>query len=55
MTTAISAPWILTATGRRFPLDAPRPEDVDPLDLAHALGNLCRFGGHTRLHRQHRS
>ncbi len=50
MTTAIATPWILTATGRRFPLDAPRPEDVDPLDLAHALGNLCRFGGHTRLH-----
>lgn len=44
------SPWVLTASGRRFNLDAPRPEDVAPLDLAHALANLCRFGGHTRVH-----
>lgn len=50
MTVVASSPWILTASGRRFNLDEPRPEDVDPLDLAHALGNLCRFGGHTRVH-----
>lgn len=42
--------WILTASGRRFNLDEPRAEDVDPLDLAHALSNLCRFGGHVREH-----
>jgi 5'-nucleotidase len=38
--------WMQTYTGRRFyPLD-PRPEEVDPADIAHALSLLCRFGGH---------
>jgi len=38
--------WICTYTGRKFwPMD-PRPEDIDILDVAHALSNLCRFGGH---------
>lgn len=46
---ALPAPWILTASGRRFDLEDPRPDDVDPLDLAHALSHLCRFGGHTRV------
>lgn len=41
-------PWIATYGGRHFhPLD-PRPEDIDLVDIAHALGNLCRFTGHTR-------
>jgi hypothetical protein len=36
-----------TYTGRPFwPLD-PRPEDVDPLDIAAALSMICRYGGHT--------
>lgn len=40
--------WMQTFTGRRFyPLD-PRPEDIDQEDIAHALANLCRFGGHCR-------
>ena len=40
--------WMQTYTGRQFwPLD-PRPEDVDILDIAHALANVCRFGGHTK-------
>jgi 5'-deoxynucleotidase YfbR-like HD superfamily hydrolase len=34
--------------GRQFwPCD-PRPEDVDILDIAHALSNQCRYGGHVR-------
>ncbi|MEO5920633.1 MAG: hypothetical protein ABIQ01_05760 [Pseudolysinimonas sp.] len=38
--------WMQTFTGRKFfPLD-PRPEDVDPVDIAHALSNLCRYAGH---------
>lgn len=35
-----------TYTGIAFwPLD-PRPEEINPDDIAHALGMLCRYGGH---------
>jgi hypothetical protein len=38
--------WMQTFTGKRFyPLD-PRPEDIDPIDVAHALSLLCRYNGH---------
>jgi hypothetical protein len=41
-------PFIQTLSGRRVnPLDA-APEDIDPVDIANALANLCRFGGHSR-------
>ena len=40
--------WMQTFTGRQFfPLD-PHPNDVDPVDIAHALSLICRYGGHTR-------
>ncbi|MCK1568948.1 phosphohydrolase [Bradyrhizobium sp. 173] len=40
------AGWIQTYSGKKFwPLD-PRPEDVDIVDIAHALSMQCRFGGH---------
>jgi 5'-deoxynucleotidase YfbR-like HD superfamily hydrolase len=39
--------WIQTFTGKKFYPLAPRVEDVDLKDIAHALGMLCRFGGHT--------
>lgn len=40
--------WFATFTGRRFfPLD-PRPEDVCIHDIAHALGQIARYGGHAR-------
>src|SRR4030066_897027 len=38
--------WIQTWSGRQFwPLD-PRPEEIFIDDIAHALGNICRFTGH---------
>jgi uncharacterized protein len=40
--------WLQTYTGRQFwPLDA-RPEEIDILDIAHALSCQGRFAGHTR-------
>ncbi|MBF0342510.1 MAG: phosphohydrolase [Magnetococcales bacterium] len=40
--------WIQTYTGRQFwPMDA-RVEEIDILDIAHALSMLCRFNGHCR-------
>lgn len=40
--------WMQTYTGRAFwPLD-PRVEEIDPLDIAHALSMICRYGGHTK-------
>lgn len=42
----IRGDWMQTYTGRRyFPMD-PRPEDIEPEDIAHALSLLCRYGGH---------
>lgn len=39
--------WMQTFTGRAFyPLD-PRPQDIDHVDIAHALSMTCRYGGHT--------
>src|SRR4051812_40444009 len=41
-------PFIQTLSGRRVnPLDA-APADIDPADIARALANLCRFGGHAK-------
>lgn len=38
--------WIQTYTGKKFfPLN-PRVEDIDILDIAHALSLMCRYGGH---------
>lgn len=40
--------WMQTLSGKRYyPMD-PRPEDIDAEDIAHALGMLCRYGGHVR-------
>lgn len=40
--------WIQTATGRAFwPMD-PRAEEIDILDVAHGLSNLCRWTGAVR-------
>ncbi|WP_065259009.1 phosphohydrolase [Pseudomonas bananamidigenes] len=42
--------WILTHSGRRFNLVNPTAAMISPLDISHALSNLCRFNGHTRTH-----
>lgn len=42
-------PWIFTFSGRRyFPVD-PRPEEVFIGDIAHALSQINRYTGHTRV------
>ena len=40
-------PWMTTFTGKRFYPEDPKPEDITIEDLAHALANTCRWGGHT--------
>ena len=38
--------YITTVTGKHFyPLD-PKPQDIDILDIAHALSLICRANGH---------
>lgn len=38
--------WIQTFSGLQFfPLE-PRIDDISIYDIAHALSNLCRYGGH---------
>jgi len=40
--------WINTYTGRKFyPLN-PDPDEIDILDIAHALSMQCRFTGHVK-------
>lgn len=45
-TEATRGAWMETYTGRKFYLLSPDPDDVSPDDIAHALGLLCRYGGH---------
>ena len=41
--------WIQTYSGKRFELDEEiNPDTIDIEDIAHALSQICRFGGHTR-------
>ncbi len=40
--------WIQTYTGRKFFPFAPNTIDVDIIDIAHALSNICRFNGHSQ-------
>lgn len=40
---------LATYSGRRFSPLRPRASDVEIVDIAHALSNLCRFAGHTRV------
>ena len=38
--------WMQTYTGRAVYPMAPEVDDIDPVDIAHALSLLCRYGGH---------
>lgn len=38
--------WLQLASGRQFWPTAPELDSIVIEDIAHALGNLCRFGGH---------
>jgi hypothetical protein len=39
--------WIPTVSGRRFWLGDPRPEDIEPFDIAYGLSRIPRFNGMT--------
>lgn len=41
--------YIVTWTGTRVDLLDPTPDMIDIEDIAHALSNICRFTGHTRV------
>ncbi len=41
---------ILTFTGKYIDPFEPRGDDIDILDIAHALSNTCRYGGHSLFH-----
>ena len=41
-------PWIQTMNACQFHPFDPRPEDIDPNHIAHALSNKCRFGGYPK-------
>lgn len=38
--------WMATFTGRAFYPLAPRIEDINIIDIGHALSMACRYGGH---------
>jgi hypothetical protein len=42
--------WIRTYTGRKTNPVHLKVSDIDIVDIAHALSNLCRFTGHVKFH-----
>jgi 5'-nucleotidase len=44
-----AGPYLQTVSGRRVNPFDPDPAQFDEGDIARALGNLCRFGGHSRV------
>lgn len=41
--------WLQTYTGKAFYPTAPHVNDVDILDIAHALSLQCRYNGHSKF------
>jgi hypothetical protein len=44
-----AGPYLQTVSGRWVNPFDPDPEQLDPGDIARALANQCRFGGHCRV------
>ena len=40
--------WIATYTGKKFHYLDPQPDEIDIVDIAHALSLTCRFSGQCR-------
>lgn len=40
--------WISTYTGKKFHYLCPQLDEIDIVDIAHALSLTCRFGGHCK-------
>jgi len=40
--------WVQLASGGKFYIFDPRPEEIFIEDIAHSLSNLCRFTGHAK-------
>lgn len=45
---ATPGPWIETYTGKKYSFLNPRVDQIDAVDIAHALSKICRFTGHTK-------
>lgn len=45
----IIRPWVQTASGGKFHLHDPSPEEVCLRDIAESLAKACRFNGHTQF------
>jgi 5'-deoxynucleotidase YfbR-like HD superfamily hydrolase len=45
----VAGPYLQTVSGRRVNPFDPDPEQFDAGDIARALANQCRFGGHCRV------
>jgi hypothetical protein len=51
MTKHTPSPYeVETFSGRYVDTSNPRVEDIDLGDIAHALSNICRYGGHSKYH-----
>ena len=40
--------WVRTYSGKKFCITAPTPDQIDLVDIAHGLSNICRFTGQTK-------
>jgi hypothetical protein len=42
--------WCQTFSGVEFYIQDPLPEDINIIDIAHALSHICRYNGHCSFH-----